>query len=220
MFNSKPQSLETYLAQIAHELRDLPPQARADEMREIEGHLRTMTESRGDVAGVLAQFGKPCKVGRDLRKAWERKQPEAWSRFGFALLAGLSIWYASYFTWAKFGYSEMPFKAMVEDTGAMFVMRLFLTILFIYGFFFVEFAGMGYLTKVISPKRGTSAAALVISFMLVTRIASGGFEEPNFQTNAALFLFLCIIYLTNISIGAYFGARYGRRLLSRFTNAK
>ncbi len=80
-----------YLTQIAHELRDLPPQARADEMREIEAHLRVMIEARGDVAGVLAQFGKPRKVGRDLRRAWERKQPESWMRCPWALILGCTF---------------------------------------------------------------------------------------------------------------------------------
>lgn len=88
---SEVQSLENYLAQIERELRALPSQARADEMREIEAHLRTMIEARGDVAGVLAQFGKPRKVGRDLRRAWERKQPEAWWRAILALIAGVAV---------------------------------------------------------------------------------------------------------------------------------
>ena len=218
---SEPQLLEIYLSQIERELRDLPAQARADEMREIESHLAAMIEQRGDVAAVLAQFGKPRKVGRDLRRAWERKQPEAWNRFGFALLSGLLIWYASYFAWAKSGsYFELPFDSMMKDTGSVLLLRLAFHVLFTYSWFFVEFAGMGYITKVISPKRGTLAAAVVVSLMLATRIAKGGFDETNFQTSAALFLFLCVVYLANISIGAYFGARHGRRLLARAARAK
>ncbi len=84
--NSQPQSLEMYLAQIAHELRALPPQARADELREIEAHLAALvlaSQQLDDTSHVLAtnialkQFGAPRKVGRNLRRAWERKQPEA-----------------------------------------------------------------------------------------------------------------------------------------------
>ena len=86
-----PQSLESYLAQIARELRALPPQARDEEMREIESHLRAMIEARGDVAGVLAQFGQPRKVGRDLHRAWERKQPESWMRWPWALILGCTF---------------------------------------------------------------------------------------------------------------------------------
>ena len=84
-------SLEYYLAQIARELRDLPPQARADEMREIESHLRALIEARGDVAAVLAQFGRPRKVGRALRRAWEHGQPEAWWRAGLSPICALAF---------------------------------------------------------------------------------------------------------------------------------
>ena len=87
----EPQSLESYLSQIAHELRHLPTQARAEELREIESHLRAMIEARGDVAAVLAQFGRPRKVGRDLRRAWERKQPEAWWRLPLAIGIGVGL---------------------------------------------------------------------------------------------------------------------------------
>ncbi len=91
MKNSQSQSLETYLNQIARELRALPAQARADELREIESHLQTMINARQDVAGVLAQFGQPRKVGRDLRRAWERKQPEAWWRLPLAIAVGIGF---------------------------------------------------------------------------------------------------------------------------------
>ena len=212
----QPESIENYLAQIARELRDLPASARDEEMREIESHLRAMIEARGDVAAVLRQFGKPRKVGRDLRRAWERKQPEAWNRFGFALLSGLLILAAFDVVRTKFGsYFEMPFDLMMKDTGAMILLRLAFHLLFLLSFLLVVFGGLGYITKAISPKRGMLAAALVVSLILTRRIANGGFEEPNFQSNAMLFLFLGLGYFTNISIGAYFGARHNRRLLAR-----
>ena len=98
---SKAESIESYLAQIAHELRDLPSQARAEELREIESHLRAMIEARGDVAAVLAQFGKPRRVGRDLRRAWERKQPESWINGALALVVscGFAGWHGQFIFW-------------------------------------------------------------------------------------------------------------------------
>ena len=92
------ESLDTYLAQIGRELRQLPAQARADELREIEAHLRALVlasrqlEDIGEAeatAAALKQFGVPRRVGRNLRRAWERRQPEAWWRAVVAPIAGV-----------------------------------------------------------------------------------------------------------------------------------
>ena len=87
MFDSKITSLETYLNEIEHELRDLPAHAREDEMREIKAHLRALVLAEQQLADVseaiatapaLRQFGSPRKLGKNLRRAWERRQSEPW----------------------------------------------------------------------------------------------------------------------------------------------
>ncbi len=219
-----PESLENYLAQIARELRDLPPQARADELREIEAHLQTMIEARQDVAGVLAQFGKPRRVGRDLRRAWERRQPEAWWRViaapivGFALQTILSLLLTilvvlgSYFS--SFTQMENVFSASVAENFYIF-------------FFFLSYVALaittGFGVGAVSPKRGKGVItffALATLAMLSSELFKGGFADfdnpmapllTSFGFIGGAFLVLCLLLL----FGNRLGARYTRRRLYR-----
>ncbi len=199
MFNSEITSLETYLSQIARELRDLPAQARTDEMREIEGHLRALVLasqqlekiSHADATALaLKQFGAPRGIGSKLRKAWKRKQPEAWWR---AILAPI-ILATSYF----FGGSalmQLFFAFAPNFYGIYYVLIAIIC--------FVTFTG-SYIAGLISPKRSLfGIAALLLSLTL-----NGLFTEDflNFQ-----WLISHIIICMSATMGAYFGARFSRK---------
>ena len=223
--SSKPQSIETYLEQIARELRDLPSQARADEMREIEAHLRTMIEQRGDVAAVLAQFGKPRKVGRDLRRAWERKQPEAWWRAVLALSLGLAMWTAFNFAAREFFLAYL-FDHGVDMYGVMAGTHAPIdinTALISKVLFYLQISGVltsfatGYAVGFISPKHRTiivgSVVFLLISKRILTTLNSpSGIEMPDVLEFAIVFLFL--------SIGALLATRQSRKRDAKIAEAK
>ncbi len=187
------------MAQIAHELRDLPSQARADEMREIESHLRAMIEVRGDVAGVLAQFGKPSKVGRDLRRAWERKQPEAWWRavispiiaVMFYVIVGLPLTHNLMNGYVSLGIYGLP----VTIIGLNFVDSLFIL-------------PTGYIAGLISPKRGLLG---FVGFMLLSSIR--GIIVEDFLRSS--WIFSMMFSYMFVIIGAYFGARLSRKRSAR-----
>ena len=71
-------NLETYLAAIEAQLRDMPAARRAEFMDEVRAHLHAMVEAkRADGADAatawlqaMREFGEPDKVGRDLRRQW------------------------------------------------------------------------------------------------------------------------------------------------------
>lgn len=206
----EPQSLESYLSQIERELRDLPSQARADEMREIESHLRAMIEARGDgsIAEALRQFGKPRKVGRDLCKAWERKQPESWINSALALVAGCLFvsgdtlggrffsfsTYLQYFFAGNFGYHD-------KTLATYFLVEVLLSL--------IVGATIGFL----SPKRSRIIIALSFLLLMLSNffpdIAFGFWFRfptiyvPRFSTYA--FLLLCLL------IGSRWGIRFSKK---------
>ena len=197
-------SLESYLAQIARELRDLPSQARADELREIESHLRAMIEARGDVAAVLAQFGKPRKVGRDLRRAWERKQPEAWWWTLLAPIVGLGFNVLTSFIFGSIAlFVSQTFLADFSNTtsGIVFMgCAIFL-------FFAAQLFYTGAIVGTLSPKRGKrtvllSAAAFVIAILLSQNAA-----ETSNLIEIAMIFGATTIELIPLLIGVRLGAR-------------
>ncbi len=203
------ETLESYLAQIEHELRDLPPQARADEMHEIETHLRAMIAARGDKAAVLAQFGKPHKVGRDLRRAWERKQPEAWWRAVLAPIAGVM----------SFAMSALFYDRTLNYLGDIVNLDwsnlvYFYSALCLLVIFFVA----GFAAGVVSPKRGFlptfaySAYSVYLLFTLPS--ALDGAIVPVESTVSVIYIFLLMGLLAPIAAlaGTYFGARRSREV--------
>ena len=206
---SEPQSLEIYLAQIERELRDLPSQARADEMREIEAHLAALIEQRGDVAGVLVQFGKPCKVGRDLRRAWERKQSEKWWRAVAAPFAGALTFIVS-------SLICNPFVAYLDDTMSpawLDPIYLYPSLCLLMMVFFAGFA-----IGVVSPKRGflPILAYFVYSIYLIFTLpqALDRAKVPGENTMGVIAIFFLVgLIMPVVSlIGIYFGARRSRRI--------
>ena len=130
MFNSDL-VLDEYLGQIARELRGLPDAAREDELREIEAHLRALIEAGKQLengseaqatAAALQQFGPPKRVGRQLRRAWENKQPEEWWRAIVSPVLGL-VFYA--LTWFVFWASAAVLSNFLpENLNAFWVMPL------------------------------------------------------------------------------------------------
>ena len=205
MSNSKIPSLETYMAQIAHELRALPAQARADELREIEAHLRALIEARGDVAAVLAQFGAPRKIGRELRRAWERKQPEARWRAMVSPLAGL-IFFALFslvMSWAA--------RSQMETLIAPRALPLLIP--GIYFFMGVGLFSTGFVMGYISPKRGN---LIFLSLIAVFSAISMWQNETTLTTFINAALFSSYFYgLIAVVFGILFGARRGRKLSAR-----
>ncbi len=227
---SEPQSLEFYIAQIAHELRDLPSQARADELREIEAHLRAMLEARGDspIAETLAQFGKPRRVGRDLRRAWERKQPEAWWRVivapfvGFALQMILSLLLTNLFLLGSYFSLNTKIES-VFPASVTAIISIFLFLLSYVALALVTGFGIG----AVSPKRGRWVIAvyfLSTMAMLLSELSKQ--DTSNFHNSGDFlfsywfigggFLLSCLPYL----YGNHLGAHHTRRLLFRVANVK
>ena len=203
---SKPQSLEIYLVQIARELRDLPSQARADELREIEAHLRAMIEARSDVAGVLAQFGKPRKVGRDLRRAWERKQPESWINGAMAFVIGYLFMCGHNYFWftsAKFNWFFSRFQNFSSE--GLFAMIMGITIGFV------------------SPKRAFITTFAIFPFLIaldLLPLLSTGFKIYSLSFFAMLVLPKYISLFIFLLIGTRLGAHLGRKIDAKIANTK
>lgn len=219
---SKPQSLESYLAQIAHELRALPAQARADEMREIEAHLGAMLEQRGDVATVLMQFGKPRKVGRDLRRAWERKQDEAWWRLPLAAVIGVGFpnfaWLTSAFVATGGKFYSLSF---LNDYNAQLA-RFSGSNWFVWtpAMFFVSGVAMG----AISPKYSRWMGWMFFLSCLVEMALQIRPDDDSFDflfgpgTTKFFFVLMGLMSLV-LSLPCFYGARIGARF-SRNRDAK
>ena len=214
---SKPESIESYLSQIAHELRALPASARDEELREIESHLRAMTEARGDVAEVLAQFGKPRKVGRDLRRAWERKQPEAWWRAAFALLTGLLIWSSS--TYLLKGFTSFYLAShhiSLESLNNTVTPQVWPTIIAMFYYqaaisYSISFI-IGLALSLISPKRGIIAALPILAIPIISEMI---YRFSGIYDLIPYFIFRATLSLISFAIGAYFGARLSRKRSAR-----
>lgn len=209
------------MAQIERELRDLPTQARADEMREIESHLRAMIEARGDVAGVMAQFGKPRKVGRDLRRAWERKQPESWinSALAFVIVclfvSGHNYFWFNFLDGFLLFFRPTFYYFFVEGFGSQ--IRSFCIYFFIEGLCTLI---VGTAIGFIASKRGHIIIVFVFPFLILLdffpMISVGlGLHNLSFFTvmKYAILLFLLII-------GKQFGARFSQKRHARFANAQ
>ena len=213
---SEPQSLEQYLSQIAHELRALPPQARVEELREIEAHLRAMIEARGDVAGVLAQFGEPRRIGRKLRKAWQRKQPEAWWRAGLAPLAGLmffaldTLLYTRFCDWVNDSFGDIllrPWSAAIYFCFALWMMATF---------FFT-----GFTAGIVSPKRGIWLTLFYcvysgyVLLMLPSALEHAKVPGQNVMSVTLIFLLVNLICPVAALAGTYISARRGKKVSAR-----
>ena len=201
--------LANYLNQIEHELRELPAQARADELREIEAHLQTMIEARGDVAGVLAQFGQARKVGRELRRAWERKQPEKWWRAVLAPIAGV----------ISFATSVLVYNKSLDYLGDIVNQDWSNPMYFCFGLIvLVMFFFAGFAAGIISPKRGlllTLAYSVYCATILFTLPAAlDRADVPGESVISVIFLFLLFGLLAPIAAlaGTYFGARRSRKI--------
>ncbi len=205
---SETQSLEDYLNQIAHELRDLPSQARADEMREIEAHLRTMIETRGEnaTAEALAQFGKPRRVGHELRKAWERKQPEAWWRAGLAPIAVVMF---CALTWLVL----TAFPIYFPDTPEFLSFPFYVYAPLLCGSLITFFAG--FIAGIVSPKRGIVLTSVVCSFYLVIMILSVAELSVTAKLTGLIVVIPWICLAPMCWAGTRFGARCDRKLSAR-----
>ena len=201
------ESLETYLSQIAHELRDLPAQARADELREIESHLRALVLASQQIEDVseaeatetaLRQFGSPKGVGRKLRRAWERRQPEAWWR---ALLAPiLALNFSTYVIdpfLQGFTISYVP-----PSFASIMAMMMLLTFAMTYG--------MG----LISPKRAKLSVGIMLAFIVAPSLLTATF------TFSALDSFGAASFALPAIIGVYLSERHSRALAARLFKVK
>ena len=214
-------SVENYLQQIERELRALPTSARADELREIEAHLRALVLAGQQIEEIseaeattaaLKQFGAPKRVGRNLRKAWERKQPEAWWR---AVLAFIVIELAFYVAVTPLFEGFAAFSAvspMSLPTSSVLFWCFTLPIVSVIPVITGCFVG------IISPKYG-QLVALVTSILLtlVWLIPYSELYRLEFYASFSLFL-LYISTLFSIMLGVHFGAQYLRKRQSRIAN--
>ena len=225
------QSLENYLSQIEWELRALPSQARADELREIEAHLSALVQASGQLeemskaeatATALRQFGAPRTIGKKLRKAWERKQPEAWWRAGIALLVGLLIYASSgllikefsIFYLSSYNVDINVLQHTITDfrlgnivkTLVLYQATIAYSILLI----------TGYVSSVISLKRGFVAILPIPTLSLFWEI-----ESLLSDDHGSVFgvIFRTTLRFLLIAIGAYFGKKSIQKIASRRANA-
>lgn len=222
----EPQSLETYLAQIAHELRALPASARADEMREIEAHLRALVQagqqlediSKAEATTVgLRQFGSPRAIGRNLRRAWERKQPEAWWRAGLALTFALGFFaivvipFMQGFYAFHLNFHGVDTSVPQADAKIVAIYGILATYSQFFSFFFMVFTT--YVMGLISPKRSKWVISSILAYLLVPIFFSS-------YPNTSLFVSILAVNLVTAAMGGtYLGSRHGRRLLSRIAKA-
>ena len=211
---SELQSLESYLAQIARELRALPPQARDEEMREIEAHLRALVLASQQLENVsqvvatataLKQFGAPHAIGKKLRKAWECKQPEAWWRTLLAPLAGTTSYaLLALVIQAAVGLlSPAQFEKIIASGGFLLLTFGAYCLLGV-GHFLTGFV-MGY----ISPKRGL---LLFLSLLAIFSAIAVWENDITLAVFTNTRLFSSHFYgLIAIMFGIWVGARHGRK---------
>ena len=236
---AKPTSIEEYLRQVAHELRDLPSDARAEELREIKAHLGAMVEAHqtADVdetqalAQTLKQFGRPRKVGRDLRWAWWRKQPEAWWRPVLAIFAGLAFYWivkepflmgftrfyaihqnidSSSSQSIRESIKNVPTEDLQRMLATLTLNQLVITVLMMFV--------MGHIVGFISPKwKRTTIIAIAASIYLPKLVTA--------DIDSALRLLMWVLsvvanYFIPTVAGAYLGARHSRKCSTRIANTK
>lgn len=147
-------TLDDYLQQVRMQLKGLPPVAREGELREVEGHLLAMIESRqacgasyhSAVGESIQQFGNARRVGRDLVRAWRGRQPESVVRpflaFSVALVIQLVVANAA-MAFANFLWFKSAADA-VSHLPLLIVLPLV----------------SGLVATVIAPRRGLGAAIM------------------------------------------------------------
>ena len=215
-----PETLDGYLSQVARELRELPAQARADELREIESHLRALVlasrqlEDIGEAeatAAALKQFGVPRRVGRNLRRAWERRQSEAWWRAVVSPIVGaiictiLSVICAS---GIKFGL-EALYETNIGWAFPLFVAGIFLCLS-------IVFLTTGFVMGYISPKRGQIVFVSLFAVYSLALVLGG---DKTFTTFTDNLLPLSYLYsLIFIMIGIHFGTHRARKRTAHIAN--
>lgn len=226
---SEPESLESYLSQIAHELRALPIPARADEMREIESHLGALVQAGQQLedlsetealATALKQFGAPRVIGKNLRCAWERKQSEPWW-----CVAGAAFFAMDFFAvivhplmqgFTSFHVGAYGVRMQAYESG-MLNQQMFaaaqivapaMQFLVAFQTFFVA-----YIMGLLSPKRGKDVLALLLVLGFGCLLSD--------LNNISVFMgALMLNTAICATIGAHFGALHGRRWLSRRADAR
>ncbi len=220
------QSLEIYLSQIERELRDLPAQAHANEMREIEAHLSALVLAGQQLenlshaqatAVALKQFGAPRAIGRKLRKAWERKQPEAWWRVIVAPIAGSAFIAISILTIDMISAS----LGNVNYNFGSFAFY-FWTILGVLLPFFVA----GFIASVLSPKRGIILTALYGFLAICGLTIIHSFIKQAGDTDSIItkWFYTMVLYgvISTIACwsGTIFGTRHGGKFLDYITASR
>lgn len=211
-----PESLDDYLSQVARELRVLPNRARDEELREIEAHLRALVEARqGDEAGALKQFGPARRVGRNLRKAWERKQPEAWWRAALALILIELVFYMIIIPMYE-GYARF-FSGLALRPPINFVLFWCFALLIL----FIIPIVTGFVVGLISPKRG-HIAVFIASLLTSTMEWLNPQNYFNFSDFTAITLLLIFYFSSVLSaiLGLHLGARRGRKRHAQIVNSR
>ena len=228
------QSLETYLREVSHQLRHLSASARAEELREIEAHLRALvlagqqledTSQAEATAAALKQFGAPRRVGRNLQKAWERKQPEVWWRAMLALAVAMAMralfnvtsLELSHFYLADHDVDMLSGKPFYGFPNAPDVFASLLLYQQIAGVFTA--IAIGYVVGLISPKRGVMLACLYATFTIIKDLPSHFLSSYNFGPPEILNIFAtgATVLFVFTATGAYLGARYSKKRAVRIT---
>ena len=77
--------VRTYLAEVRHHLRDLPPDDRAELTAPVEHRLLELAEHARGPADIERQFGPPAELAADLRSSAGYPQPTASRTSGSSL---------------------------------------------------------------------------------------------------------------------------------------
>ena len=229
MFDSKIPSIENYLAQIARELRDLPASARAEEMREIEAHLDALVQAGQQLEEIsqteatttaLRQFGAPRQIGKNLRRAWERKQSEPWwcaagaamfaVDFFVMLVHPVVLGFTNFHAGAQ-GVRMQAYESVLLNPQMFAAAQSMAPVMQFLSAFSTLFVAC--IMGLLSPKRGKEVLALLLV------LGFGGLlSDPDNLTVFAGTLMLNTVICA--IIGAHFGAIHGRRWLSRRADAR
>ena len=201
--------LACYLDEIADELRDLPKNARENEIREIESHLHALILAEQQLEEVsqaeatevaLRQFGAARQIGKNLRRAWERGQSEAgWRVVLASVVVGSALNAVTPFH-EIFANSAVPLQPLPLLNPVAF-WTLALSALAILPLLW------GFIAGLLSPKRG-QLVTLIASVLLSLAWFSPQFSLRHLPNLLALDLLIGFAAM----LGAHCGARRGRKI--------
>jgi hypothetical protein len=197
--------LDKYLHTVAHELRGLEPHQREAELREIRGHLEAIVARLMDggaseaeaTEAAIAQFGAARKVGRDLKRTDEAREP-LW-RMLLAPVAGAACV-------GLLAYAEMPWQQ--ATTKAPWPLDAVLS----FGMGWPTWMVGGAVVASISPKWGARLSMSLLSAYILALTM--------FMRSEPAWIITGCVTLLMANSGILLGSRWANRHLRRKTDAQ